>query len=560
MSPAQIGEFEVLSRIGGGGMADVYRCRRRGIGGFEKILAVKRIRSERASDPEFVGMFLNEARLAANLNHPNIVQLFEMGEADGAPFIAMEYVPGPTIARLMRKMRREKRSEVRHVAGHVAKILADVCEGLHHAHTARGPDGEPMGLVHGDVSPQNIIVTRQGLPKLLDFGVAKASTRASEVKASNLKGKLKYMAPEQLQGKVDHRSDLFAVGICLFEATVGRSPYGSEDIDQATLFTNIAEGRFLRPSDLVAFYPRALEEIILAAIEPDLSRRCQSALELHDRLEEFVANGPYPSNTRAVSDWVNELFPEADESTPPMTPPRLNEGPTAGAVLAASRTPGAGRLFTARRAVAFSRRPREVLVALGRNPHVRRVASWLGGAAVAIAGALGGIALVRDVENPTQPPAAASAPAPAPVTAWRHPDLNIRTTTRPLPPQGPPEVQAPAPEPTALKKERPRKIRRAGKGIFKNKVASSRRPRTGAHKAARSRSAPGVTARPSLATTDPNPRPEGQAPRLAALIPRSQMFWRRVSASPKRSRVTPMRSMRDRYRLQTLRLASPLSR
>ena len=271
MSPAQIGEFEVLSRIGGGGMADVYRCRRRGIGGFEKILAVKRIRSERASDPEFVSMFLDEARLAANLNHPNIVQMFEMGEADGAPFIAMEYVPGPTLARLMRKTRRDKRSELRHVAGHVAKILADVCEGLHHAHTATGPDGELVGLVHGDVSPQNIIVTRQGLPKLLDFGVAKASSRASEVRADNLKGKLKYMAPEQLMGKVDHRSDLFAIGVCLFEATVGRTPYGADDVDQDTLFTNITEGRFLRPSDLVAFYPRALEEIILAAIEPDLS-------------------------------------------------------------------------------------------------------------------------------------------------------------------------------------------------------------------------------------------------------------------------------------------------
>jgi tRNA A-37 threonylcarbamoyl transferase component Bud32 len=526
MNPTHIGEFEVLSRIGGGGMADVYRCRRRGIGGFEKILAVKRIRSERASDPEFVSLFLDEARLAANLNHPNIVQLFEMGEADGAPFIAMEYVPGPTLARLMRKMRRHKRSELRHVAGHMARILADVCEALHHAHTARGPDGEPMGLVHGDVSPQNIIVTRQGLPKLLDFGVAKASSRVSEVQACNLKGKLKYMAPEQLMGKVDHRSDLFAVGVCFFEATVGRSPFGPDDADQAALFTSIAEGRFLRPSDLVAFYPRALEDIVLAAIEPDLSKRCQSALELHDRLEEFVESGPYPSNTRAVADWVNELFPEADESTPPMAWPRRKERPRTATVLAAAVDAAAcagkmlDRLLADRAPAPSPRSPWGAMAGFTRHRFFRRFVPLLGGAAVAAAGVVGGGALVRTSENqPFDPPANRAADRQTPDQVWRS-DRSIRTGNIPTSTgaglgRSPREAQSSSSPVRSAQSDRPRKLRRAIKALAGSKVSARRAPAA----IAPPRSSLVARSVDRTSTKDPTPAPRPRSPAAAPSSP-----------------------------------------
>jgi eukaryotic-like serine/threonine-protein kinase len=173
MTKATIGKFEIQTKLSPGGMADVYRCCLKGIGGFEKVVVVKRIRSERAGDPEFVSMFLDEARLAAHLNHPNIVQVFEIDEADGVPYIAMEYVSGPTFAMLLREARRANRTSI----AHVTKILAGVCEGLHYAHTVVAPTGEPLGLVHRDVSPQNIIVSREGVPKLLDFGVAKANGR-----------------------------------------------------------------------------------------------------------------------------------------------------------------------------------------------------------------------------------------------------------------------------------------------------------------------------------------------------------------------------------------------
>jgi hypothetical protein len=311
-----IGKFEIQSRLGRGGMADVYRCSRKGIGGFEKVVVVKCIRSERAGDPEFVRLFLDEARLAANLNHPNIVQIFEIDEVNGTPYIAMEYVPGPTLAALLRRAQRAGRRE----PGHACQVLAGVCEGLHYAHTATSPAGQPLGLVHRDVSPQNIIVSREGVPKLLDFGVAKANDRSAE--ARTVRGKLRYISPEQLTGTVDHRADVFAVGVCLFEATTGQSPHGSAANDELSLLGSVAKGPRLRPSEVVADYPPGLEEIVLWAIEPDPERRCPSARQLHDALEAYVAHGPQASGTRAVASWVAELFPEIEE--------RISGGPLPG--------------------------------------------------------------------------------------------------------------------------------------------------------------------------------------------------------------------------------------
>jgi serine/threonine protein kinase len=379
MTHTTIGKFEVQSRLSRGGMAEVYRCCLKGIGGFEKVVVVKRIRWERAEDPDFVSMFLDEARLAANLNHPNIVQVFEIDEVDGAPYIAMEYVRGPTLAMLLRQARQANRMHL----GHACKILAGVCEGLHYAHTATSPAGEPLGLVHRDVSPQNIIVSRDGVPKLLDFGVAKANGRLTETLAGTLKGKLRYIAPEQLSGMVDHRADVFAVGVCLFEATTGQSPYGPSINDELALLDSIGQGRHNRPSRVVADYPPALEEIVLAAIHPDPERRCQSARELHDRLEQFVAEGPFASSTRAVAGWVGELHPQDEDSSPALRPhPELPE------TLAETVTP-----------VPAAARPRAR----------RRAAVLVAGAALLAAGGLA-TALVSH-RPPARPVVAAAAPA-----------------------------------------------------------------------------------------------------------------------------------------------------
>jgi hypothetical protein len=302
----QIGKFEILSRISRGGMAEVYRARRRGIGGFEKVVALKRIRADRAADPDFVCMFLDEARLAANLNHPNVVQIFEIDEADGAPYIAMEYVKGPSLALLVPRARSSRRD----APALFARIIADVCAGLHHAHTARGPSDEPLGLVHRDVSPQNIVISCDGVAKLLDFGVAKARGRLTHSRAGSLKGKLRYLSPEQLEGAVDARADVFAAGVCLFEATTGESPFGPEEADEARILHTIARGCYARPSDLVPGYPPALEEIVMWAIAADLGQRCPSAQALHDALATWIARADPPVGGREVAAWIEGLFPE----------------------------------------------------------------------------------------------------------------------------------------------------------------------------------------------------------------------------------------------------------
>jgi eukaryotic-like serine/threonine-protein kinase len=400
MTPGRIGKFEVLSRISSGGMADVYRCRLKGIGGFEKILAVKRIRAERASDPRFVAMFLDEARLAASLSHPNIVQIFEIGEAGGTPYIAMEYVPGPTLARLLREIRRRHRNHPMQ-AGPVARVLADICDGLHHAHTARAPGGAPLHLVHRDVSPQNILVSWQGLPKLLDFGVAKAHGRLTETQAGMLKGKLRYMAPEQLLGKVDPRADVFAVGVCLFEATVGRGPFAPDDADEVTLWSNITSGRLTRPSELIADYPPALEEVVLAAIEPDASRRCPSARELHDRLEELVSREPFRCNSRAVADWVTQLVPPDQDSAGPAAAAPRREATTAAERFPPTHSGAGSSVLPVPARPAPAQPPRSTA---SRRPRA------LVAAALAAAGALAGMGAVR--LSATAPLGQPSRPAP----------------------------------------------------------------------------------------------------------------------------------------------------
>jgi serine/threonine protein kinase len=325
-----LGRFKVIGQLGRGGMAEVYICRLQGIGGFEKEVVVKRIVPERADDPEFLKMFLDEARLGANLNHPNIVQVFEIGEDDGLPYIAMEYVKGVTLGMIIRQLR-QKRALTHY--GHACRIIAGICEGLDYAHNAVNADGEVLRLVHRDVSPGNIVVSREGVPKLLDFGVAKATGRLSETQAGTIKGKIAYMAPEQVsQGTLDHRADIFSLGVCLYELTVGRNPFRGPDQNEVTILKNVIHGVFQKPSQVIANYPPALEEIVLRAMEQDVHKRFVSARDLRDRLEGFIASSEiYASTNRTVATWLRELFVDFNQLT------------TTGSLQAFTGTPISGR-------------------------------------------------------------------------------------------------------------------------------------------------------------------------------------------------------------------------
>src|SRR6516165_5452866 len=219
--PIPFGKYELISRLAAGGMAEIFLARTKSIQGFEKYLVIKRILSHRSQDPEFVRMFLDEARVAATLDHPNIVQIYDVGHVDNEYFIAMEYLRGHNLIEIVRAG--AKLGYFKPPLEHVMSVLTGVCAGLHYAHDKRDFQGRPLDIVHRDVTPQNIVVSFDGAVKIVDFGIAKAATREVETLAGTLKGKIGYMSPEQCRGAaVVLRSDVFAVGISLYELTTGK--------------------------------------------------------------------------------------------------------------------------------------------------------------------------------------------------------------------------------------------------------------------------------------------------------------------------------------------------
>ena len=215
-----MGDYVVLKRVAIGGMAEIFLARREGMGGFDRLVVLKRILPEYAHDPEFVRMFLNEARIAATLHHSNIVQVHGIGEEHGQVFFAMEFLHGEDLSRVLSRANQIGRPP--QLDG-VLTIASAVCAGLHYAHERTGPDGTSLGIVHRDVSPHNVFVTYDGSIKLLDFGIAKASTSFGKTRTGVLKGKVAYMSPEQAYSQpVDRRSDIFCMGILLWELTTGR--------------------------------------------------------------------------------------------------------------------------------------------------------------------------------------------------------------------------------------------------------------------------------------------------------------------------------------------------
>lgn len=301
--PIRYGKYTLQERLGSGGMAEVYLALQEGAGGFAKRVVVKRILSEFANDRVFVDLFLNEAQLAAHLSHPNIVQIFDMGQEGDTYFIAMEYVPGPNLLALLRYA--SLGNDLRPTA--FAKIASGVAEGLHYAHSAIGPDGKPLEIVHRDVNPPNIIVSLDGVPKVCDFGVAKSSARETTT-GTHLKGKQTYMAPEQIRGeKLDGRADLFSLGVVLFETTTGKRLF-KRDSELAVLNAVLSDP-IPRPSTIVPGYPEKLEEIVMWCLERERDRRCPDARTLHDALEEYLRADKSYMSQLALGEWVKQLVP-----------------------------------------------------------------------------------------------------------------------------------------------------------------------------------------------------------------------------------------------------------
>ncbi|MCU1281014.1 MAG: putative serine/threonine protein kinase, partial [bacterium] len=208
--PANFGKYEIITHLASGGMADIFLSRARGIEGFEKLAIIKRIRQDRAFDKKMIDLFLDEARLAASLQHPNIVQVFEFGIVDGSYFLAMEYVHGEDVAALLKRM---KDTNCSIPLAEALSIVVGVCQGLHYAHECAGPDGKHLDIVHRDISPSNVLISYGGGVMITDFGIAKATGRSTQTTTGTVRGKLAYMSPEQCRGlTLDRRSDIFAIG------------------------------------------------------------------------------------------------------------------------------------------------------------------------------------------------------------------------------------------------------------------------------------------------------------------------------------------------------------
>jgi serine/threonine protein kinase len=324
---ARLGRYVVLKHIASGGMADVLLGRTDGIEGFERHVVLKRIRPEHARDQRFIRMFLDEARVAANLHHQHIVQVHDIGEAGGEYFIAMEYIHGEDVRTILSTASKTRA----HVPlGYAVAIVSAAAAGLHYAHEKRGSDKRPLGIVHRDVSPSNILVGYDGSIKIVDFGIAKATMR-QETRSGSLKGKVSYMSPEQCKSDdIDRRSDVYSLGVVLYElATTTRLFKGENDY---LVMDQIVNGRVSLPRVRRPDLPNELSTIIMRALAPDPERRYFTADELRVALDQFANKAGLTASTSAIAAYMRKQFGERPE-------PWLELGNQAVTSLDEGRTP-----------------------------------------------------------------------------------------------------------------------------------------------------------------------------------------------------------------------------
>jgi serine/threonine protein kinase len=298
----KFGRYTLLYRFATGGMADVYLARLSGTAGFEKLVAIKAIHPHLGRQPQFIEMFIDEARLASRVSHPNVIHTLELGRVAETHFIAMEYVEGESLSALIRRGRP--------APAICARIVADAAAGLHAAHELKGRDGKLLQVVHRDVSPTNILIGYNGAVKVADFGVARAQGMIHSTAEGSIKGKFAYMAPEQLRPEieVDRRADVFALGIVLFEITTGRHLFRRRD--NAATIAEVLHGEIARPSQAPGCqdYPEELERIVVKALQRPVEARYQSAHELQQDLERFIVRSGEPVLQADVGRLMQEVF------------------------------------------------------------------------------------------------------------------------------------------------------------------------------------------------------------------------------------------------------------
>ena len=298
-----LGKYRLIAELGHGGMAQVFLALARGPAGFNKLAVIKQIREQLADDPEFLTMFLDEARLAARLNHPNVVQTNEVGEDGKRYFICMEYLEGQPLNRIIQRAGRESGIPI----GVHLRILCEALSGLHHAHELTDYDGTPLQVVHRDVTPHNVFVTYAGQVKVVDFGIAKALSQSAETKAGVLKGKVAYMAPEQARGdKVDRRADIFSVGVMMWEALAGRRMF--KGLTDVVIIQKIVNGQLQSPRSAKPDIDERLDAVCMKALAHNRDERYETAADFQAALEAALDETGDRSNLRDAGKLIQQHF------------------------------------------------------------------------------------------------------------------------------------------------------------------------------------------------------------------------------------------------------------
>ena len=302
--PISFGKYTLIDRIAVGGMAEIFLARQAGLDGFEKTIVIKRIRPHLSKQGSFVRMFLNEGKLAAQLNHPNIVQIYDLGRIGESYYIAMEYIFGRDMRRIIPKA---DSLEIPFPMVYALKIASSVCEGLYYAHQKADPYGNPLNIVHRDVTPENVFVSFDGTVKILDFGIAKAANQIIQTDAGEIKGKLSYMSPEQCRGmSLDCRSDLFSLGAALFEWVTGFRLFTGDS--EVAIIKSIIEAKIYAPSYFKADIPKPVEEILMRALEKDRERRYQTAWDMQYAIDQFLTHYEFTPSNIHISNFLKQLF------------------------------------------------------------------------------------------------------------------------------------------------------------------------------------------------------------------------------------------------------------
>ena len=304
--PRPFGPYTLLRRLAVGGMAEVYVARAKGIGGFEKLVAIKVIHPRFSEDEHFIQMLVEEAKISVLLTHVNIAQIFDLGCIDDTYFIVMEYIEGADAYRLLRRASDRKKKLPLDICAYVA---GEVCNGLDYAHRKRDSEGKPLGIVHRDVSPQNVLISYAGEVKLVDFGIAKAALRTGQTEAGVIKGKYYYMSPEQAWGDpMDHRSDIFSAGVVLYELLTGEMLYQEDNIPQ--LLDKVRKADIEPPSQKRRDVPKDLSSIVMRAVAKRPQDRYQSAHEMAQELAGFLYRTTPSFAAQRVADAMGSLFEE----------------------------------------------------------------------------------------------------------------------------------------------------------------------------------------------------------------------------------------------------------